>query len=109
MQLQAASGIDLSVTSGVRDLAHHIEIYRKKNEKRKAQGLQPVRIPLSSQHLYGAAADFWDGARKLQEWILNHVSEVEKIGLWFEDFSETPTWVHAQIYPPKSGKRFFKP
>jgi len=32
-----------------------------------------------------------------------------EIGLWFEDFKATPTWVHAQAVAPKSGKRFFMP
>jgi len=30
-------------------------------------------------------------------------------GLWAEDFRWTPTWVHLQRIPPKSGKRIYIP
>lgn len=62
-----------------------------------------------SNHLLGAACDISDPKKELATWIKANIDEMAKIGLWFEDFDSTPTWVHFQIYPPRSGKRIFKP
>ena len=60
-------------------------------------------------HLFGKAVDFADGNGELKKWVLNNMKVMEDAGLYMEDFSATKTWLHVQIVPPKSGKRFFKP
>ena len=62
---------------------------------------------MASYHLSGAAADIVDATGEIKRWILDNLEYIEAVGLWFEDFSQTKSWVHAQIFPPKSGKRFF--
>lgn len=105
-KLRAAYGKPLIVTSGYRSLAHHLEIYKRKGIT------DQKKIPMKSRHLSGQAIDVVpveDSIKHLQDWIKDNVKLMEEIGLWFEDFSATPTWVHAQIIPPGSGKRFFLP
>lgn len=62
-----------------------------------------------SNHLKGAACDILDASGDLQKWVKANVSVLETVGLWCEDFGSTSNWCHFQIYPPKSGKRFFIP
>lgn len=62
-----------------------------------------------SKHLLGQACDVRDRDKSLAKWIQENMSLMEEIGLWFEDFDHTTTWVHAQIVPPRSGNRVFKP
>lgn len=62
-----------------------------------------------SKHLIGAAADVFDPQGELKVWLMQHLGLLEQVGLWLEDLSATPTWVHFQILPPVSGKRIFKP
>jgi hypothetical protein len=63
----------------------------------------------NSQHLYGAACDISDPQGELYAWCKANEKRLEQLGLWLEDRSATPTWAHFQIYPPKSGVRFFHP
>jgi uncharacterized protein YcbK (DUF882 family) len=63
----------------------------------------------NSWHCKCAAVDFADKDGALWTWCMAHLPELAKIGLWLEDKSATKTWVHMQIYPPKSGARIFKP
>ncbi len=62
-----------------------------------------------SHHLTGEAADIYDPDGRLKSWVSDNLSLVVEIGLWMESFESTPTWVHFQIVPPKSGNRIFKP
>lgn len=62
-----------------------------------------------SKHLVGAAADVEDREHFVKLWCTNNVNILEDVGLWCEALSSTPTWTHFQIFPPKSGKRFFQP
>jgi len=48
----------MRVTSWLRTLGHHLEIYRLINEVRSKKGLSPVSVPKKSTHLVGAATDF---------------------------------------------------
>ena len=98
MILQSECGMDLKITSGLRSVEHQNELI--------SQGKSNAP---HSKHLTGEAADIYDPDEKLKEWILQNLEKVELIGLWFEDFSSTKNWVHAQIVAPKSGKRFFIP
>lgn len=105
-KLRTAYGKPLKVTSGYRSMSHHLKIYELKGIK------DPSKIPMQSRHLIGLACDLApisESIKSFQEWIIENVELMAEIGLYFEDFSKTPTWVHAQIVPPKSGKRFFMP
>jgi peptidase M15-like protein len=93
----------MTVTSGYRSMEEHIAVYAKKGITDKA------KIPMKSRHLSGEAVDIYDPNKALKQWILINVKILEEVGLWLEDFTATPNWVHFQIKPPASGKRFFRP
>jgi len=105
-KLMLIYGHDFTVTSGYRTLPEHLAIY-------KAKGItDQSKIPMKSLHLSGQAVDVVPHGLRvsdLQSYIKDHIRVCEEIGLWFEDFKYTPTWVHIQIVPPKSGNRFFVP
>lgn len=90
------------VTSGLRDIEKHKEIYRKK-------GIPEEDIPMGSKHLSGEAIDILDRDGSLADWVSKNVSVLKKAGLWCERMDYTHGWVHFQIVPPKSGNRFFIP
>ncbi len=100
--IRSAYGKPMTVTSCYRSQQDHLRIYR-------AKGVPDNKIPMGSAHLSGCAVDISDPNKELQAWCLANVSELEKAELWCEDFSATSNWVHFQIYPPRSGKRFFLP
>lgn len=101
--LRTKYGKSLKITSGFRTKEDHIKVYIQK-------GITDLKkIPMGSKHLSGLAVDFSDPNRELQKWILENIPFVEEIGLWFEDFQDTPNWTHVQTVPPKSNKRFFRP
>lgn len=91
------------VTSGLRTMKHHLDIYARKGIT------DPNRIPMKSKHLFGQAVDISDPKQELQKWCKQNISLLESTGLWMEDFSATKNWCHFQIVPPKSGNRFFMP
>jgi len=93
-QVRTAYAVPMIVTSGLRSQADQ-------------QRINPSAP--KSNHLKGAAIDIADADRKLTNWIKANIPLMEQIGLWFEDFDHTKTWVHAQIVPPKSGNRIFIP
>lgn len=98
----------MSVTSGLRTMEHHIEIY-KKIAQDKGIPFDESKVPKFSQHLSGGAVDIADSKKELQKWCKDNETILADVGLWCEDFSATNSWVHMQIFPPKSGKRFFLP
>ena len=100
--VRLAYGKPMIVTSGLRTLKHHLEIYARK-------GIYPPKVPMKSNHLSGRAVDFSDSDGKLKAWVKDNIKLMEEVGLWLEDFSATKTWCHFQINPPKSGNRFFLP
>lgn len=102
-KLRQAYGKNMIVTSGLRTHADQVRIYAEKGIT------DQTKIPFGSQHIQGGACDFGDQYGKLKEWIKAHVDVLESIGLWCEALESTPTWLHVQIVPPKSGARFFKP
>lgn len=64
----------------------------------------------SSRHLTGEAIDLRDnGTRDLARWCLAHEEDLAEIGLWMERPQWTPTWVHLQIVPPGSRRRYYIP
>lgn len=68
----------------------------------------------TSWHLQGAAIDIDDNdAGTFWNWVKDNLELIQAVGLWIEDprwtHGKIGTWVHFQIYPPKSGKRIFIP
>jgi uncharacterized protein YcbK (DUF882 family) len=102
-QVRLLYGKPMIVTSGYRSIEDHMRIYESKGITDKS------KIPMKSKHLIGAACDIADSKKELQTWVLNNLPKIEAIGLWMEDFNYTPNWVHFQILPPQSNKRFFIP
>ncbi len=101
--IRVAYNKPMQVTSGLRTRADQLRIYA-------AKGITDAsKIPFRSQHLVGGACDIADQYGKLKEWLKAHIDVLETVGLYCEAFESTPTWVHMQIKPPASGKRFFKP
>ena len=99
-------GKPLRVASGYRTLEHHLEIYAKKGVTDQS------KIPMKSNHLRGLACDLVpieDHIDHLHNWVLDNVKLCEELGLYFEKFDYSPTWLHVQIVAPKSGNRFFIP
>ena len=62
-----------------------------------------------SKHLTGQAVDLADDDRSLARAIMMETDVLAQFGLYMEDCRWTPTWVHLQSVPPKSGKRIFIP
>jgi uncharacterized protein YcbK (DUF882 family) len=90
------------VTSGFRTIEDHLRIYESK-------GILKKDIPMQSNHLKCLSIDVLDNDRSHARWIMNNIALCENIGLWFEDFFVTKNWVHIQVVPPLSNKRFFIP
>jgi len=59
-----------------------------------------------SKHLTGQAVDIADDG-KLKAWLVARPEILEQAELWCEE--GTHGWVHFQIVPPKSGRRWFLP
>jgi aryl carrier-like protein len=57
-----------------------------------------------SHHLTGEAVDIYDPDGKLYQYCLDSIPLLEQCELWCE--IRQGAWVHFQIVPPKSGKRF---
>lgn len=103
-EIRGVWGKPMLVTSGLRSLADHKRIYA---EIAKRNGNAVIRVPMGSRHLSGQACDVADRDGSLMAWCRANVPVLERVGLWCED--GTVGWVHFQIVPPGSGKRFFKP
>ena len=101
--IRTSWGKPMKVTSGLRTMKHHLEIYAAKGITDKS------KIPMKSNHLYGRAVDISDPGRVLQKWCKANEPLLVSTGLWMEDFSKTPTWCHFQTVPPVSGNRWFMP
>lgn len=86
------------ITSGLRNKEHQLKLIVK-----------GVSKATKSNHLIGAACDVKDADGSLGKWCLENVKTLEEVGLWCEHPNHTKGWVHFQIVPPRSGKRFFIP
>lgn len=62
-----------------------------------------------STHMTGEAVDVADNDGALRKWVAAHLDALADIGLWTEDPRTTPTWLHVQTRPPKSGLRVYIP
>jgi len=64
----------------------------------------------NSNHTLGRAIDIADdSARTLACWCFINYRQLIDFDLWCEDPRSTPTWVHFQSVPPRSGIRFYLP
>jgi len=63
----------------------------------------------ASRHLTAEAVDLPDADRTLATWCVDNLDALREIGLWMEDPRWTPTWVHVQIMPPRSGRTVYIP
>lgn len=99
-QVRQLYGKPMTITSGVRTMEDQIRIDTAAGRK---------KITQKSAHLLGAACDVWDRDKLLWGWVMDNLALMEHFGLWMEDKSRTPTWVHFQIYAPASGNRIFMP
>ena len=59
--------------------------------------------------MLGQAIDIADPEGDLDQYCIDHILVLQKIGLWLEDPSSTKGWTHLQIVPPKSMRRVFYP
>lgn len=72
-------------------------------------GCTPNAAP-GSKHMTGHGLDVRERQeRALARWCLRNLDRLADAGLWIEDPQWTPTWVHFQDVPPKSGRRVFIP
>lgn len=63
----------------------------------------------NSKHMQGLAVDIYDADGSLWSWVLQNLSTMKDLGIYFEDRRWTPSWVHFQVGPPASGKRIYVP
>jgi D-alanyl-D-alanine carboxypeptidase len=100
-KIRIALNKPMAVTSGYRSPEDQLRIYR-------ARGISDDKIPMGSYHLKGAAVDISDLDGSLFNWCVTNTALLEAVGLWLET-KDTQKRVHFQIFPPKSGNRFFNP
>lgn len=67
-----------------------------------------VGMPLST-HKDGQGLDIYDPQRQFASWCVEHATVLSEHGLHMEDPRWTPTWVHLQSVPPRSGKVVYVP
>jgi hypothetical protein len=100
-------GKPMTVTSGYRSLQDHLRVYSELAHKRGVP-FDPNKVPMGSAHLSFSACDILDLDGSLFNWCKDNLDTLEEAQLWLEEKDDQPR-VHFQIYPPKSGKRFFNP
>lgn len=113
--VRAAYGKPMVPTSGFRSWEEHVDIYIRNGsiDFNPLDGSIKLRrdkkFPKKSSHLDGNAVDIRDRDGKLWGWLMDNFKLLEEQGLYLEDKSRTPYWVHFQRVPPKSGNRIFLP
>jgi hypothetical protein len=108
-QLFDIIGYSRDITSGFRSPERHLKVYETINNKRKNQGLSPLKVPMGSKHLIGAAVDLEDRNGRLDIWCMSNQNTLKTLGLYLEHPNHTIGWCHLQIIPPKSKKIVFIP
>ena len=105
--LRAEWGKPMKVTSGYRTLQDHLRIYHD-IAKRAGKDFRPESVPMRSQHLIGASIDIYDPGLTLTKWLKEENSKrLVAVQLYAEEGNSN--WVHLQLFPPASGKRWFLP
>lgn len=62
-----------------------------------------------SNHMICRAVDLVDIGQVMGKWCMDNQMELKKLGLHMEHISATPTWLHLQDRPPRSGRTVFYP
>jgi uncharacterized protein YcbK (DUF882 family) len=91
-KVRSAWGTPMIVTSGLRSQADQARINPSAPK---------------SNHLIGAAVDISDPSGALNKWCKANEAILSGAGLWCEE--RQGGWQHFQIFPPKSGHRWFNP
>lgn len=86
--------------------------------RRVTSGWRPAAINANvpgaaprSNHMLGRAIDIADASKSFKQWLMTPAGQAALVEceLWMEHPDATPTWVHVQIVPPRSGNRVFRP
>lgn len=93
-ELEALYGKPFIVTSGFRTA----ELQEKVNPYIK-----------QSAHMSGEAADIADADNQIWGWLMDHLEDRKRLGVYLESHPYTPRWVHIQLRVPKSGSYVFIP
>ena len=75
-------------------------------------GFRPQSCPQgapNSNHKEGLGVDLYDPDNEIDAWMLANEDVLEKLGIWIESPSATPSWAHLQTVPPRSGRRVYMP
>lgn len=102
-------GKPISVTLCFRSMAYHLGLYERINAKRVAQGIDPLRVPMKSAHLYGMACDFVVKGMKCED-VRQMILKNDKLNAWnmrMENNGKDANWIHLDLYPPGPSGRFF--
>lgn len=91
-KVRAVWGAPMVITSGLRSQA----------DQERINPSAP-----KSKHLIGAACDVLDLHLEITAWLKANPSVLEDAELWCEEGNKN--WVHFQIFPPSSGRRWFLP
>lgn len=101
--VRAAYAKPMTVSSGLRTMKHHLEIYAAKGITDKS------KIPMKSKHLYCQAVDFRDVDGSLYAWMKANPKVMEQADIYCE--LSTVGWLHCQSVPFGSykagGSRWF--
>jgi hypothetical protein len=62
-----------------------------------------------SHHIKAKAIDIGDRDKRIASILCQRPQILDHCDLWIEHPDHTPTWVHFQSRPPRSGKRIFIP
>lgn len=95
-QLRVAYNKPLIITSGLRSQDQQKQLISEGKSKAS-----------TSKHLIGAAADVSDTNGSLHAFLQTNPELCESIGIWMEN--RQGPWIHIQILPPASGRRWFNP
>lgn len=107
-KIREAYGRLMLVNSCFRSKDDQIRVYKQLAVSRGVP-FDETTIPWGSAHLKAAAVDIADDTNyTLYNWCVDNIKVLEEVGLWCETKDDQHR-VHFQIYPPKSGSRFFKP
>lgn len=98
-------------------LARYIRATGDNRPRRVNSGWRPAAVNAAiggarrSNHTLGRAIDIADASKALKKWLMTEEGQAALVGtgLWMEHPDATPSWVHLQIVPPRSGRRVFQP
>lgn len=93
-KFREAYGKPMAVTSG----------WRPPSLNSTVKGAAP-----KSNHQRGLACDFKDSDGSLDQFCMDNLDLLEKLGLYLEHPDATKGWCHLQCVPPRSGNRVFRP